>query len=58
MQVNLQIQQILQAKGISLADILKPEFLDARKELIIWLKENTTMSGLAICVLLWYMWNK
>ncbi|MGI6093721.1 MAG: transposase [Negativicutes bacterium] len=45
MQVRLQINQLLQAKGIAFADISKPEYCVVRKELIIWLKENTSMSG-------------
>ncbi len=44
-QVHLQMEQFLQAKGITLADISKPECLEDRKELILWLKENTPMSG-------------
>lgn len=45
MQVRLQIDQFLQAKGIALADISKPELFEVRKELIVWLKETTSMSG-------------
>ena len=44
-QVHLQIQQFLLAKKITLVDISKPECVDVRKELIIWLKENSAMSG-------------
>ncbi|MPM54546.1 hypothetical protein SDC9_101324 [bioreactor metagenome] len=44
-QVRLQIEQFLYSKGITLADISKPELLDARMELIIWLKETTLMPG-------------
>jgi predicted HTH transcriptional regulator len=40
-----QIQEFLQIKGIALMDISKPEYLYTRKELIIWLQENTVMSG-------------
>jgi len=44
-QIHGQMEQFLQAKGIMLVDISKPEYSDARRELIIWLQENTLMSG-------------
>ncbi|SFM39430.1 REP element-mobilizing transposase RayT [Pelosinus propionicus DSM 13327] len=40
-----QIRKFLQIRGITLKDISKPEYLNTRKELIIWLQENTAMSG-------------
>ncbi len=40
-----QIQEFLQIRGIALVDLLGPEWLETRKEFILWLKENTGISG-------------